>query len=162
VEIFRAMDRCAPVCAVLCLFLAACQSAPSPVAAPVAAPAAQQAAPLASSAEAWVRSELFFGLAPAEAEGLGLAAAEGVWRSFIDEVVTPRFPDGFTVLEAYGQWRAGVGAEIVRERSRVLVILHRDTPERRADVEAIRAAYRERTGEQSVLVIEVPVRAARL
>jgi hypothetical protein len=29
-------------------------------------------------------------------------------------------------------------------------------------VEAIRAAYRERTGEQSVLVIEVPVRAARL
>jgi Protein of unknown function (DUF3574) len=139
---------------VACALLAACQSAPSPEAKPVAA--APAAAP-----EPWVRTELYFGIAPAEAEGLGLSAAEGSWRAFLDEEVTPRFPDGFTVLDGQGQWRADERSEIDRIRSRVLVIVHPDTPAKRAGVEAIRAAYRERSGAQSVLAVETPVREPR-
>ncbi len=137
-----------------CVALAACQSAPK--SAPVgAAPAA------AVVVEKWVRTELFFGVAPLEAEGLGLSAAEGTWRTFLDEEVTPRFPDGFTVLDGHGQRRENAGAPIERERSKVLVILHPDTAEKRAGIEALRAAYRARTGEKGVLAVETPAAPPR-
>ena len=141
-----------------CALLSACQSGPRPAGAPGPSAPASAVAPASA---AWLRTELYFGIAPAEAEGLGLSAAEGTWRSFLDEEVTPRFPDGFTVFEAYGQWRADAASEIERERSRVLVILHPDTAAIRAALEAIRAAYRERTGAQSVLAVEIPVPAPR-
>lgn len=140
----------------VCALLGGCQSAPKPepqtVAAPVSAPA-----PTAN----WVRSELYFEIAPAEAEGLGLAAAEGTWRTFLDEVVTPRFPDGFTVLDAYGQWRADGKSEIERGRSRVLVIVHPATAAQRANLDAICEAFKTRTGEKSVLVVETPITPPR-
>jgi Protein of unknown function (DUF3574) len=141
-----------------CALLAACQSAPKPgaVASGKAAPVIAAVAP-----EKWVRTELYFGIAPAEAEGLGLSAAEGTWRAFLDEEVTPRFPDGLTVLDGYGQWREEGQSEIERDRSRVLVIVHPDTPAKRAGIDALRAAYRSRTGAKSVLAVEVPVAAPR-
>ncbi len=142
----------------VCALLAACQSAPKPET-KTAASLAHEA--LVGAAEAWVKSELFFGLAPWEAEGLGLAAAEGTWRAFLDEEVTPRFPDGFTVLDGYGQWRADARSGIERSRSRVLVIVHPATAAKRAGLEAICEAYKARTGEKSVLVIETPVAPPR-
>lgn len=135
-----------------CALLAACASAPKPAAAP---------AVVAPAPEKWIRTELYCGIAPYEAEGLGLAAAEGSWRAFLDEEVTPRFPDGFTVLDAYGQWREAEGGEIDRVRSRVLVVVHPDTPAKRAGIEALREAYRVRTGAKSVLAVETPVGAPR-
>lgn len=142
----------------VCGMLAACQSAPRPEAktVSVAAPVAPAPAP-----EVWVKTELYFGLAPAEAEGLGLAAAEGTWRSFLDEEVTPRFPDGLTVLDAYGQWRAGEQDTVERVRSRVLVIVHLASPAKRAGINALCEAYKARTGAKSVLVVETPITAPR-
>ena len=40
----------------------------------------------------WVRSELYLGLARPDAGSV----SDAEWRSFLDEVVSPRFPDGFT------------------------------------------------------------------
>lgn len=142
----------------VCALLAACQTAPKPEAKAVVSMPPE--APVVA-AEAWVKSELFFGLAPWDAEGLGLAAAEGTWRAFLDEEVTPRFPDGFTVLEGYGQWRADAKSGIERSRSRVLVVVHPATAAKRAGLEAICEAYKSRTGEKSVLVIETPVSPPR-
>jgi Protein of unknown function (DUF3574). len=141
----------------VCALLAACQGTPRPEARPDVAP---DTAP-APAAESWVKTELYFAIAPAEAEGLGLSAAEGVWRSFLDEEVTPRFPDGLTVLDAHGQWREEGRSEPGRERSRVLVIVHPATPAKRAGIEAIREAYKARTGEQSVLAVETPIAPPR-
>ena len=46
-------------------------------------------------------AELFFGRSIA---GRGpLSDAE--WAGFAAEVVTPNFPDGFTVMDGEGQWR---------------------------------------------------------
>lgn len=111
--------------------------------------------------EKWVRTELSFGVAPLEAEGLGLSAAEGTWRTFLDEEVTPRFSDGFTVLDGHGQRRENAGAPVERERIKVLVIVHPDTGQNRAGIEALRAAYRARTGEKSVTAVESPVAPPR-
>ena len=73
------------------------------------------------------------------------------WRAFLDSEVTTRFPDGLTVFDAYGQWLFRGAAEPNRLRTKVLVVLHENTPQRRADIEAIRLAWKQATGHQSVL-----------
>jgi len=92
----------------------------------------------------WLRTELY--LAAVDAED---------WESFLAERVTPRFPGGFTVHEARGQWRAGSG-EIRRLATRVLVVLHPPTHEAEQAIEAIRAEYRNAFHQESVLRSTTP------
>ncbi len=74
------------------------------------------------------------------------------WLAFLDREVTPRFPDGLTVLDAYGQWRAHPNEQPSRLRSKVLIILCEDTPGNRASVDAIRTAFKAATHDKSVLL----------
>ncbi len=127
-----------------------------------AAPSAQLHGDAARPAEAagWVRSELYFGVG--EESGPSARAqtdviSEAQWRAFLDKEVTPRFPDGLTVLDAYGQWLFRGAAEPNRLRTKVLVILHEDSPQRRNDIEAIRLAWKQATKHQSVLWSRQPV-----
>lgn len=98
----------------------------------------------------WLRSELYFGVGSAEISDQGVAEIR--WRSFLDKEVTPRFPDGLTVFEAYGQWRGPGETAPSRLRSKVLVILHEDTPAKRAAIDAIRVAWKAATHDKSVLL----------
>ncbi len=105
-------------------------------------------------ARGWVRSELYFGVG----EETGPAdrpqtekITEAQWRAFLDKEVTSRFPDGLTVFDAYGQWLFRGAKEPNRLATKVLVILHEDTPQRRNDIEAVRLAWKQATGHQSVL-----------
>ena len=74
-------------------------------------------------------------------------------RSFLDHEVTPRFPDGLTVFDAYGQWRNHSSGNIGRLRTKVLVILHEDTPQKRAAIDEIRSAWKAATHDHSVLLV---------
>lgn len=107
-----------------------------------------------SQTQGWVETRLFFGL------GLVDDATHGVseqgWRSFLDAEVTPRFPDGLSVLDVYGQWQGKGQPQPERLRSKMLVIDYPDTPANRDKVEAIRAAWKQRTGNQSVLRVTQP------
>ena len=97
----------------------------------------------------WTRSELFFGSAKPD----GSAVTEDEFAAFVESEVTPRFPDGLTLLVGRGQFRNG--NTIVRERSFVLILLHpRPNPESSARVEAIRRAYKARFSQHSVLRID--------
>ncbi len=105
-------------------------------------------------AQGWARSELYFGVGeetgPADrpqAEPISQAQ----WRVFLDKEVTTRFPDGLTVFDAYGQWLFRGAKEPNRLGTKVLVILHQDSPQRTADIQAIRLAWKQATGHQSVL-----------
>lgn len=95
------------------------------------------------------RLELLFCTQRAE----GPSISEEEWTSLLDEEVTPRFPDGLTVLNGYGQWRGSSGA-IAKEHSRMLLTLYRSTVESEADIEAIRSAYKLRFGQESVLRVD--------
>ena len=106
------------------------------------------AAPQVDETGRWLRTELYFAIARA---GEGDASALARWQRFLDEEVTSRFPDGFTVLEGYGQWRRPGGTDVGRLDSRVLVILHPDDADARERVEAIRRVWKAQTGQQSVL-----------
>lgn len=107
-----------------------------------------------SAASGWVRSELYFGVGEEHGAGEREQAdtiSDAQWRAFLDKQVTPRFPDGLTVFDAYGQWLFRGDAEPNRLRTKVLVVLHEDSPKRRADIEAIRLAWKQATKHQSVL-----------
>ena len=58
--------------------------------------------------------------------------------------MTPRFPDGFTVLDGRCQWRGPGEGGIVKEDSKVLVIAMPDEPHRRARLDEIATAYKRR------------------
>ena len=107
---------------------------------------------------AWLRSELYFSLGPVQ-PGAGSIDA-GRWTAFLDTEVTPRFPDGFSVLDAYGQWRDRGAATPERLSTKVIVILYENTARHRDDIEAIRLAWKRITGDLSVLRLTQPAQVS--
>jgi hypothetical protein len=103
----------------------------------------------------WIRSELYFGVGPVDVQDSGIAEIR--WRGFLDKEVTPRFPDGLTVFDAFGQWRDKGREAPSRLWTKVLVILHEDTPANREAIDAIRLAWKASAHAQSVLVVSAPV-----
>src|SRR4051794_4562490 len=101
--------------------------------------------------QAKVVAELYLG----RTIGTGGVVGEGAFRRFLDEEVTPRLPNGFTVLDGRGQWREREGAPIVRERTKVLVVALADERER-ALLDEIEQAYKRRFAQKSVLTIARP------
>ena len=93
-------------------------------------------------------AELVFG----RNAGDKLAVSEDDWRRFIDEVVTPRFPDGLSVMDVQGQWRASNGT-IVHEPSKVLYLVLDGGPDDPQKIANIRAAYKQRFRQESVLLV---------
>ncbi len=81
-----------------------------------------------------------------------LGVSDEDWKRFIDEDVTPRFPDGLSVLDVQGQWRAP-GGPIVREPSKIVYLVLDGGPDDPAKIAGIREAYKRRFHQQSVLLI---------
>ena len=80
---------------------------------------------------------------------------KAAWRAFLDGEVTPRFPDGFTVLKARGAWRDRMRGTTSFEASNVLEIVVIEAPAAaRAKADEIAGAYKRRFQQQSVLVTE--------
>ena len=102
----------------------------------------------------WVETKLYFGLGPADQPNKGIS--EGEWRAFLDREVTPRFPHGLSVLDAYGQWQGKNQLSPERLRTKCLIIDYPDTAENRGKAEAIRAAWKRKTGDQSVMRVTEP------
>ena len=97
-------------------------------------------------------------IGPADTPDRGVS--EAAWRDFLDKEVTPRFPSGLSVIDVYGQWQgaqqAAESKPPSRERSKMLVIDYPATTENAAKIEAIRAAWKQRTHAQSVLKVTQP------
>jgi Protein of unknown function (DUF3574) len=118
-----------------------------PRAVPVAAPAS-----CPGGATASVVSTLFFGMASRDGRGV----SEQAWDGFLATVVTPRFPDGLTVLSGYGQYRGPSAGAIVRETTKVLLVVHAGTAEQEQAIAEIIAAYRRAFDQEAVLHLARP------
>ena len=97
-----------------------------------------------------MHAQLFFGLL-----GPSGPITEGEWEAFLLDVVTPRFPDGLTVLHASGHWRKA-GEPMQREASRVLEIVYDESPRSRRLIDEIAAIYKTRFQQESVMVVRAP------
>lgn len=105
-----------------------------------------------SPSEKYIRTELYFGLS--KRDGSEVTSEE--WKRFVDEEVTPRFPDGLTVVDVAGQFRMSSG-EIAHEKSRMLILLYkkRDRQKFGASIETIRKAYCQKFDQESVMRVDL-------
>jgi hypothetical protein len=100
--------------------------------------------------EIWARTELYFGTSKPD----GTEVTDEQFKAFLDQEVTPRFPDGLTLLTGFGQFKNASGV-IVQERSKLLILLYPLTDDQASDqIEAIRTAYTRAFQQQSVLRVE--------
>jgi hypothetical protein len=88
--------------------------------------------------------------------GDSLGVSEADWNRFLDEEVTPRFPDGLTVMSASGQWRDTERGNVVQEPSKVLVVVLDDEGQDKPRIAEIAMAYKQRFKQQSVLTMLRP------
>jgi hypothetical protein len=112
---------------------------------------AAQASPLSchDAQQPKLVAELLFGRDIGNRPGV----SEAAWRSFVAHEITPRFPDGLTVIAATGQWRDPARKRIVREPSRLVMIVLPGNSDDQARLAAIVAAYKHRFQQHSVGVI---------
>lgn len=94
-----------------------------------------------------MRSEsLYFGTNKAS----GGTVTDAEWQTFLNEEVTPRFPDGLSVIKVSGQWKPSTGPVVV-EASHVLNVVHPNLPKQQRAFEEIVASYKARFSQESVL-----------
>ena len=95
-------------------------------------------------------AELFFGRnIPGRAP-----ASEAEWADFVARVVTPNFPDGFTVFDgASGQSGIPQRGAIEREAPKIVLAAAYQRPDLKDRIDAVREAYRTRFTQRSVGVL---------
>jgi len=100
----------------------------------------------------FARTELFFGTAKPDG-----VVTDVEFFAFLDEEITPRFPDGLTLLKGDGQFRGESGV-IVKEDSFVLILLYplEDFRDSSRKINAIRRLYRTQFRQESVLRVDDP------
>jgi hypothetical protein len=115
-------------------------------------PAAAQGLVCATGEQAMMSVELLFG----RNIGGRLGVTERRWAKFLADVVTPRFPHGLTVIDAAGQWRDPERGRVVREPSKIVMLVTKDDAQARDSVAFIVADYKKRFRQQSVGVLTRP------
>ncbi|MGP9811345.1 DUF3574 domain-containing protein [Rhodopseudomonas sp. NSM] len=118
--------------------LAGCAALPAPACLPPSRP--------------MLSAELAFGRNIGDRPGV----SDADFRRFAAEEITPRFPDGFTVVDGAGQWRDTGRSRIVREKSKLVTIVFADDAGRRAALGEIAEAYKRRFRQQAVMVAVRP------
>ena len=104
---------------------------------------------------ALVRETLYFG----RNRPGGGTVDDAEWRTFVDLVLTPRFPAGLTVVDATGQWKGQTGV-VEQERSNVVTIYHAGDAASTRAVREVALEYKRRFGQEAVLRERTPTCAA--
>lgn len=120
----------------------------------VGGPGVQMGIPMRRAASVFgdtVADRMFFGR---NIPGGG-TVSDSAFAAFVDQVVTPRFPAGLTLLRADGQWR-GESGRVEREQSVVIEIVHPAGPAADADLREIADEYKRRFRQEAVLRVTVP------
>jgi hypothetical protein len=113
-------------------------------------------APQTSAApQTQLRTELYFGLS--KPDGGTVSAAE--WDQFLARDVTPRFPEGLTVLDAAGQYQTQSG-QLTREDTKLLILIHPAGPEKEKAIGDVIARYKELFRQESVLRVSAPAKVS--
>ncbi|MBP6010906.1 MAG: DUF3574 domain-containing protein [Alphaproteobacteria bacterium] len=97
-----------------------------------------------------IETQLFFGLS--KPKGGVVSARE--WDAFVTTEITPRFAEGFSVVDSAGFWRDGATQKTISEKSKVVVRMHAATDEADRAILAIVDAYKKRFQQEAVLRVD--------
>ena len=96
--------------------------------------------------EQWVEYRLFMGRSDGDRE----VVSDADWEKFLADTITPRFPDGLSVMDVAGQGTTADGT-IERERTKMLLVLAAAGEEAMDRINEIGAEYKQRFNQNSVL-----------
>jgi hypothetical protein len=94
-------------------------------------------------------AELFFARSIKGREPL----TEIEWAEFTENIITPNFPDGFTVFDGEGQWRNPRTGHIARDPTKILLVAAKREPDLARRLSAVIDAYKSEFHQQSVGLI---------
>jgi hypothetical protein len=94
-----------------------------------------------------VETRLYLGLSQPGGPNVSASA----FAMFLKSEVTPRLPEGYTLLEGQGFWREDRSGRTISEPSRVLIHLHDASTEKNSTLDTIAAAYKQAFHQEAVL-----------
>ena len=75
------------------------------------------------------------------------------YQRFLDGEVTPRFRDGFTVMEGHGQY-LGPNGRLWHEPTKILVLMYPPDRSKSTAIDEIRSAYKEAFKQEAVMRVD--------
>ncbi|HCF27617.1 MAG TPA: DUF3574 domain-containing protein [Cyanobacteria bacterium UBA11049] len=106
-----------------------------------------------SRTDTFIQDQLYFGRS--RAEGI---ISEAEFQKFLSTQITPRFPDGLTIIDANGQFRNRAGT-IIKEPTKIVILIYPNSREKRQAIQDIINLYKSQFQQESVLrVSSIPVR----
>lgn len=82
------------------------------------------------------------------------------WAAFARTDITPRFPDGFTAIDAHGQWLNPQTNSVGAEPSKMVRIVAPPGPATISKIAGVAASYRSQFHQVAVGISTAPVCAA--
>jgi hypothetical protein len=100
--------------------------------------------------------QLFFGRGIAGRPPL----TDDEWHRFAESILTPAWPDGFTVYDGEGQWRDPRGGQVIRESTKVVLVVAPSGSALAGKVQEVTEAFKQAYRQQSVGIVTNPVCAS--
>ncbi|HKW52899.1 MAG TPA: DUF3574 domain-containing protein [Stellaceae bacterium] len=94
--------------------------------------------------------DLFFGRT---IDGRSLPVSDAEWAAFVERVVTPNLPAGFTVVDGEGQWQDPASGQIIRDPTKVLIAAAPASAQTAAAIDTIKETYKRQFKQRSVGMI---------
>jgi hypothetical protein len=108
-----------------------------------------------STEKIYTKEELYFGLSKPG----GKTISEFEWQLFLNRVVTPRFREGLTVIDAYGQYLNSSG-KLSREKTKILILIYENSPRKNQMIKEVIASYKQKFQQESVLRVTTTVKVS--
>ena len=108
-----------------------------------------------STEKIYTKQELYFGLSKPG----GKTISELEWQLFLNRVVTPRFREGLTVIDAYGQYLNSSG-KLSREKTKILILIYENSRTKNQMIEEVIASYKQKFQQESVLRVTTTVKGS--
>ena len=77
---------------------------------------------------------------------------EDEWNRFVDDYISPKFNEGFTVVDTRGQW-TDVDSKIMKENSKLIIIVYKHSREMDASISYVINNYKRLFQQGSVLKV---------
>jgi hypothetical protein len=112
-----------------------------------------QASTSDSSESILTKDELYFGLSKPG----GKMVSEVEWQLFLTRVITPRFQQGLTVMDAYGQYLNRDG-KLTREKTKLVILIYENSLTKNSQIQQVISSYKQTFQQESVLRVTSTVR----